>query len=827
MMGRRSFCVGVAIVAVMASGAAGARKPGPLLTRALAGPLKGAEQVVFAVRAQGQDPHWYANFGYWCSDPQRMMYGSGGAQLCRLNLRTGKVTVLLDDPRGSVRDPAVHYDGRGVLFSYRKGGERRYNLYRTDAMGKGIRRVTKGDWDDIESCWLPNGQIAFCSSRCNRWVNCWHTQVAILYRSDADGSNARPISSNIEHDNTPAVLPDGRILYTRWEYVDRSQVDFHHLWTINPDGTGQMAYFGNMHARQLFIDAVTIPGRSRSVAVIFCPGHGRREHVGDLHVVAPDAGPDTREWARPVAGCPRNVRDPQPYGNGWFLVARQRQLVLVDGNAGKAEVVHNLPEPLRKRGLEIHEPRALRPRERETVLADRADPAQATGRFVLADVTHGRRMDGVKPGEIKKLLVLESLPKPVNFSGGPEPVSYLGTFTLERVLGTVPVEPDGSAYFEAPANRPVIFVALDANDLSVKRMHSFTSVMPGETAGCVGCHEHRSETITRSANLAALRRPPSRVEPFAGYPDVPDFPRDIQPILDRHCVRCHNYRKRSGRVILAGGRGPRYSHAYWSMLAWGQVVDGRNSLGNTPPRSMGSAASPLMHKIDGSHHKVKLSAREQRMIWLWIEAAAPYAGTYASLGCGETGMGYWVPQQAVLGRRCAGCHCPPRKDLKHPRDKLPLPAAHHPRRPGMPAHERWVGVYLPAATRSAHILANFTTPEDSPLLLAPLAKEAGGWAELKRYPREQDGRHPVVFRSKDDADYRKLLARIRRGKEHLDQTKRFDMPGFRPNVHYVREMKRYGILPKTFAAHRDPVDVYATDRAYWRSFWHAPGEQSE
>ncbi len=804
-----------------------------LLAKHLAGAMKGGEEVVFAVRARGQDPHWYANFGHWSADPKRMMYGPGGAQLCRLNLRTRKLTVLVDDPKGSIRDPAVDYDGRKVLFAYRPGGTRHYNLHEMDVPPGGgkpgpMRRVTNGAWDDIEPCYLPNGDIVFCSSRCNRWVQCWHTQVAILHRADANGGGARAISSNVEHDNTPAVLPDGRILYTRWEYIDRSQVDFHHLWTINPDGTAQMTFFGNMHPRMLMIDARAVPPRRGSgragsglVAAIFCPGHGRNEHVGDLMLVNPDAGPDARGWARPVRGCPRAVRDPYPFSETCFLVARRGELLLVDAAAGRNEVIHRLAEPLRRRGLELHEPRALRPRPRELLPPRRADPAQPTGRLILADVTHGRKMGGVRRGEVRKLLVLESLPKPVNFSGGPEPLSYLGTFTLERVLGTVPVEPDGSAYFELPADRPVFFVALDANDLSVKRMHSFTSVMPGETTGCAGCHEPRNETPRLNGQLAALKRPPSTIQPFEGYPDVVDFPRDVQPILDRRCVTCHNFEKRAGGVVLCGDRGPRYSHSFWQLFAHGQVADGRNALGNTAPRAVGSAASPLLRKIDGSHHDVKLSPRERRMVWLWIESGATYSGTYASLGSGATGVGLWGAGGAMQ-RRCGQCHYVPQKGKRPPKGMIALPAGPHPRRPGGAPHERWIGKYKPAATRSMHALANLTRPERSPVLLAALARRAGGWAELKPNPLDKDGSHSIVFESTRDPDYRRLLAAIRAGKQRLDQVKRFDMPGFRPNEHYVREMKRYGILPTSYNPARHPIDVYETDQAYWRSFWYTP-----
>jgi len=237
-----------------------------LLAPALSGPLADVQDVVFAVREFGHDGHWYANFGYYCPDPNRKAYGASG-KLCRLNLRTGRITVLLDDALGSVRDPQVHYDGKKILFSYRKGGTDYYNLYEIDADGSGLRRLTDVPFDDIEPTYLPDGGIVFVSSRCKRWVNCWLTQVAVVYQCDGDGRNARILSANIEQDNTPWPMPDGRVLYTRWEYVDRNQLGYHHLWTSNPDGTGISVFFGNMHAGTVMIDAKPIPGTNKVVAV--------------------------------------------------------------------------------------------------------------------------------------------------------------------------------------------------------------------------------------------------------------------------------------------------------------------------------------------------------------------------------------------------------------------------------------------------------------------------------------------------------------------------------------------------------------------------------
>jgi len=229
-----------ALVVLLAGASVGLAAAGnsAMLARALAGPMADVEEIVFAARGPGRDGHWYANFGHHSTSADRMLYREGG-QLCALNLRTGKLRVLLNDPRGGVRDPQVHYDGGKILLSYRKGTGRHYHLYEINTDGSGLRRITDGRQDDIEPIYLPDDDIMFCSSRVNRFVQCWFTQVAVLHRCNGDGSDVRLVSANVEQDNTPWMLGDGRVLFMRWEYVDRSRVRFHHLWTINPDGTGQ------------------------------------------------------------------------------------------------------------------------------------------------------------------------------------------------------------------------------------------------------------------------------------------------------------------------------------------------------------------------------------------------------------------------------------------------------------------------------------------------------------------------------------------------------------------------------------------------------------
>jgi hypothetical protein len=491
-------------------------------------------------------------------------------------------------------------------------------------------------------------------------VACWKVPVANLHRCDGDGGNIRMFSSNAVTENTPAVLPDGRLLYTRWEYNDRSQLAYRHLWTVNLDGTGQMAYFGNMYptgmpsniaaktgnvvnynnvpGAEAMLDSKPIPG-TRSVVSIFSPGHGRREHHGFVTIIDPRRGPDHQPFARRLHPDV-NWRDPYPLSPASFLVVRNRELHLMD-DQGRTRLLHTLADP--RPAMQLHEPVPILPRQRERLTAERVNLHSAQGRLVLADITRGRNMEGVARGEISELLVLEQLPAPFHNSPGFDGISLWGPFTIARILGTVSVEADGSAYFEAPAMRSLFFVALDEEDLSVKKMQSFVTLQPGETTSCVGCHEPRTVTPANPgrATLQAVQRPPSRIEPVEGVPQIVDFRRHIQPILDKYCIECHGENHPDGGICLTGSRGVP-SHGAGRVLAsyvelvqrHEEVVDGRNAHGNRDPRRIGSSASKLMTRIDGSHYNVRISPQEARIVRMWLDSGAVANGTYAIMDGG-------------------------------------------------------------------------------------------------------------------------------------------------------------------------------------------------
>jgi mono/diheme cytochrome c family protein len=296
---------------------------------------------------------------------------------------------------------------------------------------------------------------------------------------------------------------------------------------------------------------------------------------------------------------------------------------------------------------------------------------------------------------------------------------------------------------------------------------------------------------------------------------VIDFPRDIQPILDTHCIQCHSPEKREGNVSLIGNRSPLYSISYFTITAKSLVADGRNlARSNYPPRVLGTGSSKLLQFCDESHYGVKLSDQEMATIRLWIDTGATYPGTYAALGSGMVG-GYarntmdrrdlqWAEIQAMqqtLTENCTSCH------TKERNIQLPLSPSDEIGNPP------WVPLSPNDVRRkfARHLLYDLTEPERSALLLGPLATSAGGYESCGS----------AILTNRDDPRYQAILSGITRTKQHLDEIKRFDMPGFVPRPEYIREMKRYGMLPMN----HDPstvVDFYDLDQEYWRSLWYVP-----
>jgi hypothetical protein len=500
------------------------------------------------------------------SDAQNERHFVPGSSLCLLEMQGiyGTVRELLNDPGGVIRDPDVSYDGRRILFAWKKSlNEDDYHLYELSVGDGRIRQLTEGlGFADYEGAYLPNGDIIFNSTRCVQTVDCWWTEVSNLYTCDGDGRFLRRLSYDQVHTNYPTVTPDGRVIYTRWDYNDRGQIFPQGLFSMNPDGTGQTEVYGNnswfpttiLHAR-------AIPGNGRIVAIftghhtkqqgwlgLLDPARGRQENSG-AQLIAP---------VRPTEAVRIDVygqtgdqfQYPYPLSEREFLVTLRpagapRFAIYWVAADGRRELLASDPN------ISCNQPIPLTPRPRPHVRPSAVDYRQDTGIVYLQDIYHGPGLQGIARGTIRRLRVvaLEYRAAGVgsNNNSGPAgsalvstPVSIQGTWDVKRVLGTTPVYADGSACFVVPARTPIYFQALDRKGHAVQTMRSWTTLQPGERVSCVGCHESKNTAPPAGAASQAMRAGPQPLTPWQGEAGGFSFVREIQPILDRHCISCHH-----------------------------------------------------------------------------------------------------------------------------------------------------------------------------------------------------------------------------------------------------------------------------------------------
>jgi len=498
------------------------------------------------------------------SDAQNERHFVPGSSLCVLEMDGlyGTVRTLLDDPGGVIRDPDVSYDGAHILYAHKRSlDEDDYHLYEMTVADGSVRQLTFGlGFADYEGAYLPSGDLVFSSTRCVQTVDCWWTEVSNLYTCDRDGRYLRRLGFDQVHTNYPTVTPDGRVIYTRWEYSDRGQIFPQGLFIMNPDGTGQTALYGNnswfptalLHAR-------AIPGTGRYVAIF--SGHHTLQ-TGWLGIIDPALGREENSGTQLI--CPLRPTEavridaygqtgdqfqyPYPLSETDFLVAMRPEgashyaiyLVTADG---RRELLASDPS------ISCNQPIPLAPRPRPRLMPSVVDYRQSTGTVFLQDIYEGPGLAGVPRGAIKALRVvaLEYRAAGIgkNENHGPAggalistPISIEGAWDVKRILGTVPIGEDGSACFTAPARTPLYFQALDADGFAAQTMRSWLTLQPGETISCVGCHEDKN-----SAPPGIRGHDPNSVRlNWVMSPDSPPFAfaSEVQPILNRHCIGCHN-----------------------------------------------------------------------------------------------------------------------------------------------------------------------------------------------------------------------------------------------------------------------------------------------
>ena len=675
---------------------------------ALSNPLLPETPIVFIKQAPGIFSHQLTQCygscarpggGVWVLDAPRRSLA------CR-ELTAGKL------PEGSYQHLDVSYDGRRILFAFCRADttprtreerpDRFFHLYEIGCDGSGLRQLTDGPYDDFAPRYLPDGRILFVSTRRGGFHRCGRgpCPVYTLAIMEADGARPRTISYHETHEWDPAVLNDGSVVYTRWDYVDRNAVHYQHLWRTRPDGSNARIFYGNNTWNPVGVwEPRAVPG-SRRVMATAAAHHAMT--AGSIILVDPTCGldgdtPITRltpdalfpeseapvgrlgkgEWIAPVIDRGKLVvpvearrwpghcyRSPLPLAETYFLAAYSFQRLIGEPDAnpaemfglylvdafGNKELLHRDPQ------LSSLWPALLQPRPMPPVVPSLAEAAvspssgDATSHGLTPSASASPAREGVfvmqnvqaawpalSVDEIKRLRVVQVLPKSTPHMNDP-PVGIPNGSPGRQVLGTVPVEADGSAHFVAPAGVPLSFQALDEQGRAVQIMRSVTYLQPGETIGCVGCHEPRTSAPPPVDRLPlAAARSASQIDRGPAGSNPLCYPILVQPVLDKHCVACHNEQRADGKVILTGAPAGRYTVSYNALAprvaysAW-KGNSGAHMPANGEPVTMpgrfGARGTKLMDTLLAGHEGVVLQRDDIERLATWMDANALFYGTF-------------------------------------------------------------------------------------------------------------------------------------------------------------------------------------------------------
>ena len=619
------------------------------------------KQILYIEREQYAPDHHNTATIFQKGEINENSFCPGGAMRI-YDINTGNTTTLIELENGVIRDPELSFDGKKIIFSMRKNKDDYYHIYEINIDGSELKQLTFAEGvSDIDPLYLPDGGIVFSSTRQPKYCMCNRHIMCNLYRMEADGANITQIGISTLFEGHSTLLNDGRILYDRWEYVDRNFGDAQGLWTVNPDGTKHSIYYGNnTQSPGGVIDARQIPGTDQ-VICIFGSCHDRP--WGALAIIGRKKGVDGIE---PVIQIwPENSRnligkgnldsfkwidyffeDPFPVNENFFLASRTiwtktHKQAPIDSKSGIYLIGRDSTQELLIEGSRsLFDPMIIQARPKPHTIPTNRNYTDKKGTFYVQNVYHGTHMNGVEPGTVKYLRVIESPEKKTwtkdawYGQGEQAPAVNWHSFEIKRILGEVPVEEDGSANFEVPSGTYVYFQLLDKNKKMIQSMRSGTMVMPGETNGCIGCHEDRLSTpSSMGAKPLALKKSPVKLNGWMGKAAKSfSFMEQIQPILDKNCVRCHDFDlKNREKLVLAKDKNPFFNAAYVNLYVKKKVT----LIGGGPaqiqkPYSWGSHASKLTKIIDENHHNIKLSVKEKETFYTWMDLNGVYYPVYES-----------------------------------------------------------------------------------------------------------------------------------------------------------------------------------------------------
>ncbi|MFC1601334.1 SUMF1/EgtB/PvdO family nonheme iron enzyme [Candidatus Sumerlaeota bacterium] len=589
-----------------------------------------------------------------------------------------KMRSLFRPAEGKVlRDTDVDFDGERIMFSS-IGANDRWALFEINKDGSGLRQLTPTDLPDVDffdSCYLPDKRIVVCSTASYQGLPCegGGRPMVNLYLLDPKDSSIRQLTFEQDSNYHPCVLPNGRILYLRWEYADLPHYYSRILFHCNPDGTNQMEYWGSgSFFPTAFKHARPLPGHPRKVIGVM-GGHHSVAESGRMAIIDPSLArkyplrhdPESKEWGPPgsqinihgevlpaaqtgfvqeIPGYGKdvvgNIYDgqgdepfplgtphfvyPYPLSENYFLVSAKPKRSSLWG-IYLVDVFDNMTLIREEEGVALFEPFPFVPRERPPVIPDRVNDEKKTATVYITDIYSGPGVAGIPRGVVKSLRIF-AYHFAYNQRGGHDVLGVESSWDIKRILGTVPVEPDGSAFFTVPANTPVSLQPLDNEGRALQLMRSWLVGKPGENVSCGGCHEQQNQA---SANLAttAARRDPDEIKPFYGAVRPFGYEFEMQPVVEKYCVGCHD-----GATEVNGKKGLAFRNApesYRNLHPYVRRPGPESDLAMLRPMEYHASTSLLMQMLEKGHYNVNLDAEARERIYCWIDLNAPYQAKWS------------------------------------------------------------------------------------------------------------------------------------------------------------------------------------------------------
>jgi hypothetical protein len=576
-------------------------------------------------------------------------------------------TIYQPESRRLITDIDLHPDAGRLLFSM-VGAHDRWQVFEMRLDGSTPRPlplIDEPDVDNYDACYLPDGNILFGSTATYTGVPCVNggSHVANLHRFEPATGNIRRLTFDQEHNWNPSVLPDGRVMYLRWEYSDLPHSNSRILFQMNPDGTHQAELYGSgSYFPNSFFYARPVPGHpSRIIGVV--GGHHGVARAGRLMIIDPDIS--RREAEGVVHEFPHRGKTVEPLVKDQLVKDVWPQFLMPWPLDGKHALVSCRPGPDSPWGIylvdvfdnmtlihevpgrSLFEPVALEKRPPPARIPDRIDTTRADASVLLTNIYQGPGLEGIPRGTVKSLRVIDYSFSMRGMGGTLGSVGMDGPWDIRRVLGTVPVEDDGSAHFNIPAQTPVMVQPLDEHGQALQTMRSWFTGMPGERISCVGCHAGMNETPPSAPALAATRPPveidPSWHGPARGF----SFVREVQPVLDRHCVQCHAGGGGHAEPYLggdrmiddwssqisgnAGGHGGKFSASYAELHRYIRRAGIESDMRTLSPMDYHFSTTELGRMLGEGHHGVKLDRESFERIVTWADLNAPFHGTWGEI----------------------------------------------------------------------------------------------------------------------------------------------------------------------------------------------------